>query len=615
MGLLNRGGGIRGYDDGGGVEDSNEIDDEMFRQEGLDKLKGLFNSPQGQQRLEGMRPEPSAPPPPIKTANLSDEPLVSIAREGSPESSFQAIKARGELPSVITGDTERPTALPYTSEDDAAPSAPPRVGGGLPSVPSLGGAQTAAQGDTSTKLASNPWMALINAGARMMQGPKRDSRGLLEGTNPLGQLLATTGHGVEAGSKTLQDQREEARKDQLAKFNAGMQLAPYSNMTAAQKAATSIAQQRLDLDTQIKNEAKRLERDKIDRDRYHAPMTTPFGDYMVSMPKNPAIDKPIYTPVNPDGTPKERGATTEPPPARTSVAPANGRVVTDDPESMLTSGNAGQAAERKSDIGQIYFDPRSRPAGHREAVDASKAVAKEVESANALDTRAKNMRHNLDIVTSFVNENKASSPALAKLLEPGITGEQRQKIINAAAYAMPGKVPPEVVAAVNSLGKDSVLGGFRNITAEGLSAREAQPIIKAAMGAMPSFSLPEQSSRVLLASMEQGAQRQRDRQAFLTDYRNKNGGFATGWETDFNKKYPPERYVAQAIYSILPEEKKRELPQAVQQLRGARDALMAAEKGGDKTQIEAARERYLKGKSFVDKNYGGLGNYMAFGTM
>jgi hypothetical protein len=211
-------------DPGGAVQDPNDIDQLLLDEEG-----GVTQSPNF--RVNKSFQEMGIP-------DKYDNP-------GGP--------AEDRLPPIITrgptdvADTELPNTPGYTtngggggglrppgplSQDESPP--------GLPTPPSFGGAQTAAQGDTSTKLASNPWMALINAGARMMQGPKRDSRGLLEGTNPLGQLLATAGHGAEAGVKTLEDQRKEARTDAQAKFHNAMQLAQYTNLTAAQTAENKL---------------------------------------------------------------------------------------------------------------------------------------------------------------------------------------------------------------------------------------------------------------------------------------------------------------------------------------------------------------------------------------
>lgn len=554
-----------------------------------------------------------------------DRTVTGIEKTGDPDSAFDAIRARGQriddadVPPVMRREPVTTPGYAGPEDEGGAPTRPPGPiggGGGLPALPAIGRA-IGVNSDISSRLAANPWMALISAGARMMQGTGRDARGLPIGGGAFGQLLAGLGQGTEAGVKTLQEQREEARKDELARFNAAMQQVPYTQMTAAQRAPYEQMTAAQAAANRIAEEGRALEKEKIDRDRYFPPTISPFADYAIALPKNPGIDKPIYVPLNPDGTVNPNAKPmTEAPPANTSVSPPGGRVIHDDPVGMLTPGTAGNAAVRNPDIGRMYFDPKSRAQGHSEAVVTSRNVDKDAANATALEARAKQIKHNLDVITSWVAENKDKHPIVAKLLEPGATGEERQKILNTMSY-FGGKnaIPQDVLAAVNALGKDSILGGFRNITAEGLSAREAQPIIKAAMGAMPSFSLPEQSSRVLVASMEQAAQRQRDRQAFLADFRRKNGNFSTGWEAEFNKQFPPERYVAQAIYSVLPEDRKRSLPDAVKQLRAARDAVITAEKSGDQNAANAARQQYARGAQFVNRTYGGLASYLAFGVM
>jgi hypothetical protein len=455
---------------------------------------------------------------------------------------------------------------------------------------------------TGNDFSRSMWAPLLQAGLGMMAGTSHFP-------------LVNIGQGGLKGMEALNKQRDEERAD----------------MTVEQRAKQLQQQADFHRDSFNKRTAEQkvhdsLEKLKIDRDRYHNPIMSPFGDFAISLPKNPNLDKPQYYPISPTGQPgaptstqpgASPSATPEPPPATTSVSPPGGKVVSDDPVSMLQPGNVAASAKRDPDVGRMFFDPKSRQKGYAETQIAAKQVDKESEAASVLDTRAKSMRRNLDVISNFVKEHP--NKIIEGLLSPGATGEERQAIINKYAYAAPllglPQLPGEVVAAINQLGKDSVLGGFRNVTAEGLSAREAQPIIKAAMGAMPSFNMPEQSSRMLISSMESAAQRQKDRQEFFSAYRKANGNLAAGWEAAFNKEHPPESYVAKAVYNVLPEERKRELPQAVNELRGARDQLMAAEKSGNAQAAEAARARFQKGKAAFDGRYGGLANYLAFGTM
>lgn len=445
--------------------------------------------------------------------------------------------------------------------------------GGLPEHAQLaqfrGNNSSAGAEELGSKMVKSPWMALTAAGL-----------GIMAGKSPY--PLVNIGEGGLKGIETLQHQQTAAQAGQKLAIEAARQA-------STEKYQTTMA-------------------DKADR------QITPFG---IANLKTGEM-KPFNFSGG-AGTAGEPAAgkitpVAAAPLASTSVAPQGGRVVNSDPTAMLNPGTVANEAESHPEIASMYMDPKSVPAGRSLANTEVKAVTKDAQAAAVLDTRAKNMRHNLDVISNFAND-PSTDKRMAALLTPGVTGEERQKLLNWYSTFGGKKVPPEVVAAVNSLGKDSILGGFRNITNEGLSAREAQPIIKAAMGAMPSFSLPEQSSRVLLASMESANQRQLDRQKFIADYRTKNGGFADGWEADFNQKHPPESYVARAIYSVLPEDKKRELPMATKELRTARDTLIQAEQTGDTVAADKARMMYQKGKTAFDRRYGGLGNYIAFGTM
>lgn len=516
--------------------------------------------------------------------------LTAFAGAGQPNLGVPLPRQRPDMAQASLGDQN-----PFPQDDGDSQELSAQSRQEMP-----GGIQPAQSDDWGQKFAKSPWLALTAAGL-----------GIMGGKSPY--PLVNIGEGGQQGVKTLEQQREQVRKD-------------VTIQQAAERLAREAAAQK---ETGRHNLAtEKLEESKIDRDRYFQPIMSPFGDYAVAMPKNPSIDKPQYYKINPEtGTP-DLGSPTETPPktqakedapiARTSVAPQNGRVITDDPVTMLNPGKV-TPAERNKDIAALYFDPKSRPAGRAQANAETKLVAKEAETAASLDTRAKAMRRNLDVISGFVNDPRTNGK-LAALLTPGTTGDERQKLINtystlANANKNLPQIPQDVVAAVNALGKDSVLGGFRNITNEGLSAREAQPIIRAAMGAMPSFTLPEQSSRALLASMEAAAQRQRDRQAYLTDYKAKNGGYSDGWQSSFDKSHPPESYVARAVFSILPEERKRELPQAVKEIRGFRDNLIKAESSGDQGAADSARLVYQKAKTAFDRRYGGLGNYLTFGAM
>lgn len=127
----------------------------------------------------------------------------------------------GSDAAIPGGDAAAPPASPYPS---TARGEPP-----LPGLPQIGN-------DRSSQIARNPWLALMQAGLAAAASGGRDAHGLPLGGSPFGQLARAIGVGGQEGIKTLQQQRDEARKDEMAKFQTAMQRVPYTNMTAAQKA-------------------------------------------------------------------------------------------------------------------------------------------------------------------------------------------------------------------------------------------------------------------------------------------------------------------------------------------------------------------------------------------
>lgn len=260
-----------GDDPGGSVFDD---DPEALSQWGRDLLRDAIET-------KGMPSfvQPEEPPQESQPGNMNltgpGKSILGMTKEGDPDEAFTPFQGKGVpinqsvLPPVIrndvpqnvlayanddaasTRDTQDDTVNPYQrrvpdsvgyeaaralSDSDRSSLSYPQSGmspyagayGGLPPLHKIGG-------DASSRWASSPWMALMAMGARMMQGSGRDARGLPIGGSPLGQLLSTLGHGAESGIKTLEDQRQQARTDELAKFHAGMQQAPYGQLTAAQK--------------------------------------------------------------------------------------------------------------------------------------------------------------------------------------------------------------------------------------------------------------------------------------------------------------------------------------------------------------------------------------------
>lgn len=486
-----------------------------------------------------------------------------------------------------------PMARPQIAQADtgAATDAPPPYAGLTP--PPY--AEARDQMDAGQKFTRSPWAALVRAGlATIAAQNSRDSRGL-----PAYPLAAIAKGGLE-GMKALDEQREEIRKEQTINQQA-KQLAQqaqfhqdqYSKLTKAQETELALKQKQLEMENWVA-----------------IPGSLPPTMFNKKTGETKTVGE-----VQSEVSNKTDNPQPEAPLAQTTVSPNGGRVITEPVNKMVETGNVADGARTNPDVLRQYPNAQLRGRGMAEAATEARGMEKQVQAADQNKTRAIEMRHSLDTITNFIREHP-DDKVVSTLATPGITGEQRQKILNAMAVLPKYRNDPkfqELVASVNKLGKDSILGGFTNITATGLSAREAQPIIRAGMSAIASFNIPEQSSRILLASMEAASDRVKDMKGFMDAYRTKNGGLALGWREAFDAANPPEKYIARAVYENLPQEKRQALNTHVSELRSYRDALIGAEKTGDVAAANQARTNYLTAKRAFDSQYGNLGNYFAFG--
>lgn len=250
--LMSGGGAVRGYYDGG--EASNEIDDELFRQEGVDKLRDLFSSPAGQSRLNDMRSigeEPPSLPAPIevpkKPFNHSDEQVISIAKSGDPDSKFDAIRANAEDSGAPVNPYSNPSIARVNLENDeddgvAAPRSMSAIR--LPSMP-----------DTGFKAPErSPWGSVIAAAAKgAMAMNKRLPSGHLANYGG-GGLGAGIAEGVLAGEDVKSAHREEDRKNYDKKLagerlaeTAAMARLPYLEQTLNQQVTSDQKQREIEL--------------------------------------------------------------------------------------------------------------------------------------------------------------------------------------------------------------------------------------------------------------------------------------------------------------------------------------------------------------------------------
>jgi hypothetical protein len=113
---------------------------------------------------------------------------------------------------------------------------------------------------------------------------------------------------------------------------------------------------------------------------------------------------------------------------------------------------------------------------------------------------------------------------------------------------------PTVVGSLEQSEKTGVMGGFEASRTTGGGTHNAAPIIQAAMRAFPNASQTVEGSRMIIASMEAAARRERERHDFLSNPRNQELYFGdlNQLEAVFNHANPPEKYAAQARMAIIP---------------------------------------------------------------
>ena len=461
--------------------------------------------------------------------------------------------------------------------------------------------------DVSRGFAKSPWLALINAGAGMMGG-----------TSPYAGV--NIGKGLQAGVETLGKQREASREEesvnqraqQLA-LTAQQHLDTMTKMTPVQAATYEQNQATLEAGNRQKLYENPIDGTSIwlNRSTGKYEKIGPNGVEPMT-PSDNAIVASKGVPPATSGTPS--GTPSVAPPANTSISPPGGTVVASDPQKMIEPTKI--EATKNPDIG-AYVGSKgqaqlARGAANVEKKDWDKAAL----GADKIQFRGMEMKRDLDTIMAFVNRNPTGTleRALQFAIKPGPGAEGGVALSNLLSKFGNG-LPPEVLAAAQTWGKNATLAGFAGIVGEGLSAREAQPIIRASMGAVANIGLPEVSNRALIASTYQIAQRSKDKAAFLSDYMLKNGGISTGWQDEFEKAHPMGSYVARAVVSALPPEQRAQLNGNVQQLRQLRDQYMAAEQSGNKEAMIRITPMYNYAKNKFNEKFGGTADYFAFGKV
>jgi hypothetical protein len=511
----------------------------------------------------------------------------AVARMGlTPEEPADAIIER-----IKSMSPEERTALdaePYREPPGAPPGAPPGPGGPegptwpvpRPPVtdPNSPAGWLAGHLGTSTP---DMRLGLISAGLSMIAGNPRGNASGLSGA------LSGAAQGLQTGIGTMQTAR---------------------NMTQ------QIMQQ---------EQQRRIQQQQADQNAYHAPIIDPLGKFAVSLPKDPRTNKPIYYPLDKYGRTDLTKPTPTPPveKADSPIAPV-GSVVERTPFNQMI-GTANLEAEENPDIRGMYWgDPRKAAAGAQFAKDEKKKMSEQVIAAQSTLSRADDMQNSIDTISAFVKDVRARGyDKLAAILEPGIGGEERARLMNAyimAQKASGGRLPAlpdSFTAAVTTLGKENLFTAFAQIKGEGMSAREAQNIIQAARTSSPGLDTPESANRMLVSMLRQKSQMIMDQNSFITRFGGANGGYLDGWREQWEKKNSHTKYFANSLYEQLPAETRAELPLQIEALRERRDAMIKAEKGKDTEARDAARKEFSDGLKKFNRLYNNLGTYFMWGKV
>jgi hypothetical protein len=263
-----------------------------------------------------------------------------------------------------------------------------------------------------------------------------------------------------------------------------------------------------------------------------APLAPPGPSQSAVTP--PATVPGSTVPPMPGGPQRGAPAAVAPTATAASVAPAS---IMDDPR----LSTAIQLPD------QMPFDSRMMTTeGAKIPIQEADEKIKKATDAN---DAAQNMKYRLD---EF--EHAYGNLPDSGWMAPGKGLEERQTVAAAAntLTRMLGQgnvIDPQQLASSEELKKLSTTMGFD--LARTLGSREAQMIVRQAVGSVPSGELSPQGARRLVAGLRAAAQRQEDYYSGLQSWSARNNGSVLGYDDWFNKTHSPEKYAMRAQAEIM----------------------------------------------------------------
>jgi hypothetical protein len=407
--------------------------------------------------------------------------------------------------------------------------------------------------DQSRQFSKSPWLALINAGAAMMSG-----------TSPFAGV--NIGKGLQAGVKTLEDQRkqttEEAGVNERAKQliqAAEFHLDQYNKMTPKEQA-----------DVLDRKEQRNIQKEQANLKGWVAGVENPVsgekswikpqtGEIRILKADGTIVSGNINDPssfqktTTTDGVDKESKlpkAEQPPPPMgqpelASDLKPPDGAVNT----SMyrLKSAALTQANAEMKAVTALQTKEATNMGAQKLLIDNSK---------QAFGTLMKDRDQDgfLTKLATMRGNNIEERIRYARSLNEGLV-----------ASGKPPAVNPQKLAAMEVISKDQNTLGM--LFASNLSSREAFAGQQVGIASTPGLTQSPLGMLRLIAGYDAQHQYTTDKHAFFNNYIQKYG-VATGWQQAFEKQNPPERYIVRSMMENLPNRRAAEkLPEAVKILR------------------------------------------------
>lgn len=466
---------------------------------------------------------------------------------GGPALGPQAPGQMAGLPFDSTGDGSE---LPPESQPTAG--MPPAMGGGSNLMPPMPDSQqpypNAGAQDEGTNFARSPWMALTQAGLATMGG-----------TSPWAGV--NIGKGGLEGIKALEAQRKASREEQDVNLKAKQlwqdaqkHLDQYRQPTAYQSA--ELSQKKALLDKQLEQlKLEGLKPFKIGEDP-----NTGLDVYGIRDPKTGKM-----VPIDPNtGEPKAAAAV----PTAQSVTKESRP---DEPPPMGVPEFKPDLNPTKSTAPTMMKGPFAT----NEAQTIKNIDAQMSKGRDALNIQRDQLTRMKMDYSTIMNDNDRDGFFKKMLTLPGSDPEKRIAIMRATnqtamAANQPPPFNPEKVAAMEELVKIQKTMGMS--FAATISPRDAMQMQMASIGAQPGLTQSPAGMQRLMGLYDGLVNHGEAQHDFWGRWKQANPRTATGWEEDFRRKNPVEKFTVRAIIENSPNQAaKTALPQSIEWLRKNKD--------------------------------------------